>query len=317
MIDPSIFLFVCLGIVINLIITESTEENVRSSRFVRLGAMTTALSAVVTFGIGYYIQWRGFTDLFWMAIGLEFLSIFVVIFLLKSPVNSFLSIDETTSLLSPPLSNNENVEIKKSLISNCYHCFDICTIFSFKQRTRKKSISLILIIISYIFHLLSLSAMAPLLWYLLGTPFCWSSKDLGNFSAISLISTAIFSVLGMKILTYFGANDAIICAIGHICFFGYSLWIALAKYSWQLFLALSINPFSGYQSALTVSMISKWLEVNERNNIFTLITEINTIILAFGSSFFNWVYARTVTHQKNFTLLFASGLCVIPFILNL
>jgi hypothetical protein len=159
--------------------------------------------------------------------------------------------------------------------------------------------------------------MAPLLWYLLGTPFCWSSKDLGNFSAISLISTAIFSVLGMKILCYYGANDALICALGHICFFGYSLWIALAKYSWQLFLALSINPFSGYQSVLTVSMISKWLEVHERTHVFTLLIEINTIILAFGSSFANWVYARTVTHQKNFTLLFASGLCVLPFILNL
>ncbi|CAF1522517.1 unnamed protein product, partial [Rotaria sordida] len=32
-----------LGIVINLVITESTEENERSSRFVRYGAMTTAL----------------------------------------------------------------------------------------------------------------------------------------------------------------------------------------------------------------------------------------------------------------------------------
>ncbi len=306
-----------LGIVINLIIIESTEEHERSTRFVRLGALTTALSAVVTLGIGYYIQWRGFTDLFWMAIVLELLSIIVVIFLLK-PTNSFSSIDETTSLLSPPvLTNSENVEIRDSTVSTCYHCFDICTIFSFKYRSRKKSISLILIIVSYVFHLLVLSSMAPLLWYLLGSPFCWTSKDLGNFSAISLISTAVFSMLGMKVLSYLGADDAIICALSHICLLGYSLWIALAKYSWQLYAALLINPFSGYQSALTLSMISKWLEVHERNNAFTLVTEINTIILAFGSSFFNWVYARTVTHQKNFTLLFASGLCIVPFILNM
>jgi hypothetical protein len=302
--------------VINLIITGNTDESERSPRFVHLGALTTALAAIVTFGIGYYIQWRGFTDLLWMAIGSEVLSIFAVIFLLK-PTHSLSAIDETTSLLSPPLSNNENVKIKKPIMSDCCRCFDICTIFSFKHRSKKRSISLILIIISYIFHLLALSSMAPLLWYLLGTPFCWTSKDLGNFSAISLISTAIFSVLGMKVMSYFGANDAIICAFGHICMLGYALWIALAKYSWQLFLALLINPFSGYQSALTVSMISKWLEVHERNNIFTLITEINTIILAFGTSFFNWVYARTVTYQTNFTLLFASGLCIIPFILNL
>jgi hypothetical protein len=167
------------------------------------------------------------------------------------------------------------------------------------------------------FHLLAVSSMAPLLWYLLGAPFCWSSKELGNYSAISLISIAIFSVVGMKILSYYETNDAIICALGHICFFGYSLWIALAKYSWQLFLALLINPFSGYQSILTVPMISKWVKVNERNNVFTLVTEINTIILAFGSSMANWIYARTVTHQKNFTLLFTSGLCIVALILNL
>jgi len=156
-----------------------------------------------------------------------------------------------------------------------------------------------------------------LLWYLLGAPFCWSSKDLGNFSAISLITTAIFSVLGMKLLTYCGANDALICVLGHICLLGYSLWIALAKYSWQLYLALLIHPFSGYQSALTISMISKWLEVHERSNAFTLVTEINTIILSFGSSFFNWIFARTVTYQKNAALLFASGLCIVPLILNM
>ena len=270
----------------------------------------------MTLAIGYYIQWRGFTDLFWIAIGLEFLSILAVLFLLKSS-NPSPVIDETTSLLSTASSNSPNVEIKKPFISSCSHCFDICAIFSFKHRSRKKSISLLLILISYVFYLLAISSTAPMLWYLLGAPFCWSSKELGNFSAISLITTAIFSVLGMKVLSYWGTNDAIICAIGHICLLGYSLWIALAKHSWQLFLALTINPFSVYQSVLTVSMISKWLEVHERSNVFTLVTEINTIILAFGSSLFNWVYAQTVTRQKNFTLLFASGLCVVPIILNL
>ncbi|CAF1440219.1 unnamed protein product [Rotaria sordida] len=167
------------------------------------------------------------------------------------------------------------------------------------------------------FHLLALSSLSTMLWYLLGAPFCWTSKDLGQFSAVSLIATAIFNVLGMKILNYIGANDAIICILSHICFGIYSLWISLAQYGWQLYLALLINPFTSYQSVLTIPMISKWLEVHERNNVFTLVTEINTIIVAFGGSLFNWIYARTVTYQKNFTLLLASGICIIPCILNI
>ena len=298
---------------INLIITESTDEHGRSTKFVRLGAITTALSAIATFGIGYYIQWRGFTDLLWMSIAVEVLSMLAVIFFLQTtPAQT--SVDETSSLLSTPTAD---VEIRKSPAFQCARCFDICTALSFKDRSRKKSVSLILTLIAYVFHLLALSSLAPLLWYLLGTPFCWTSKDLGNFAAISLISTAILSVLGMRLLTRCGANDALICAFGHLCFIGYALWMALAKYGWQLYLALLINPFSGFQSTLTVPMISKWLEVHERTHIFTLVTEINTIILAFGSSLFNWVYARTVTRQKNFTVLFASGVSIVPLILNL
>ncbi|CAF3101257.1 unnamed protein product [Rotaria socialis] len=317
-----------LGIVINLVITESTEESERSSRFVCINAVTTALASIATFGIGYYIQWRGYTDLLWAAIALEILSIFVVILFLK-PTNYPQSNDENTALLLPSSSslssssssssssNNAHVIVKTYVLSRFYHCFGICEVFNFRHHSKNKSISIILIIVSYIFYLLALSSMSTLVWYLLGTPFCWTSKNLGQYSAVSLITTAIFSALGMKLLTYIGANDAIICSLSHICFFVYAFWISLAQYSWQLYLALLINPFSGYQGILTTPMIVKWLEVHERSDVFTLLTEINTIILAFGSSLFNWIYAQTVVHQKNFTLLFASGLCIIPIILNL
>ncbi|CAF4400459.1 unnamed protein product, partial [Adineta steineri] len=182
-----------LGIVMNLIITENTEENERSSRFVRLGALATSLSAISLFIIGYYIHWRGFTDLFWMAIGFEVLSILVVIFYSKPSrlPTTTTTIDETTSLLSSN-NNNDNVDITIPTRSICNSCFDMCTIFKFTHNSRKKTINLILIIICYIFHLLATTSLSPLIWYLLGAPFCWTSEDLGNFSAISLISTTIF-----------------------------------------------------------------------------------------------------------------------------
>ena len=44
----------------------------------------TGLSAIGTFAIGYYIAWRGFTDLYWIAFILQFISIFIVIFFFKS-----------------------------------------------------------------------------------------------------------------------------------------------------------------------------------------------------------------------------------------
>jgi hypothetical protein len=64
-------------------------------------------------------------------------------------------------------------------------------------------------------------------------------------------------------------------------------------------------------------MISKLLELNEREIGFTLIAEIKIVITSFGSSFFNWIYERTVISQKNFSMLLASGLSLVPLVLNM
>ena len=308
-----------VGIIIHLMITETTDEHERSGRFVRLNAITTTLSALATFLIGYYIQWRGFIELFWMAIGLEVLTILTVI-VFGSPTPAAPSrvvesiVDETTSLLTTSV---PSVEVKRSSRRCFSECFDICRLFNCRRNSTKKSMSLILILTAYAFHLLALSSTSILLWLLLNTPFCWTSKDLGNYSAISLIISAILSVVVMKGLTRCGLNDVLICALGHLCFSGYAVWIALAKHTWQLYLALLINPFTTYPSALTLPMISKLLEVHERDNVFTLVTEINTIISAFGSSICNWIYAHTVTFDKSFTLYLGSGISVIPLVLSL
>jgi hypothetical protein len=121
----------------------------------------------------------------------------------------------------------------------------------------------------------------------------------------------------MQALTTSGASDAIICLISHLFFFTSTLWLAFARHNWELYAGLLVSAFSGYQGSLTTSMMSKCLEPHERTSAFIFVTEINTIITAFGTTFFNWVYARTVVNYRNFTLLLGAGLCVVPAILNL
>ncbi|CAF4485730.1 unnamed protein product [Rotaria sp. Silwood2] len=298
-----------LGLTLNLIITENTLENERSSRFVRLGAMQTALAAIATFIIGYYILWRGFIDLYWLSISLQIVSIIIVISLFKRVDTN---LDERTHLLS-----SINGQFKETSSNNCNNLLKICIAFKSNQRSKKKTISLYLTLFSNIFYALAVISLSPFLWFLLNKPFCWTSKDIGNYSALAAISSAILSLLGMQLLTYIGASDAIICAISHMFFCLISLWNAFARHGWQLYAGLLISGFSGYQGSLTLSMMSKWLEFYERNNAFTFVTEINTIISTFGSSFFNWLYARTVVNHRNLILLIAAGLSIIPFILNI
>lgn len=304
-----------------LIITDSTNESNRSSRFVLFEALTTAVYALVTFAIGYYIQWRGFTDLYWISLGLQIFSVVIVIFFFKTPPST---INERTSLLSSSSTtenNDDSTQVEDATPSpptgRCRDCLHIFHIFSFKDQSRRRSLSLLLILFAYIFYLLAYSTYASFLWYLLDDPFCWSSKNVGNYTALASIASAIFSLLGMKLFTRLKMNDTMICILSHLCFAASTCWIAFAKHSWQLYAGLLISPYTDYQNSLTLPMMARWLTPSERNHAFTLVAEVNTIIMSFGDSVFNWVYARTVNHTRNFTLLLGVGFSIISFLLNM
>lgn len=303
-----------LALTFTLIITENTLESERSSRFVRVSALQTALSALATFAIGFYIAWRGFNDLYWCALVLQILSIISVFIFLKNVDNT---IDERTPLLSSPPSASPNDEFRELEPTACSHFLKVFTVLYPSQRSKKKTISLHLTLGAYLFYILAIACLSPLLLYLLNAPFCWTSEDIGKFSALSAISSAVLSLAGMQLLTYFKASDTTICAISHVFFGAASLWVAFAKYDWQLYVSLIINPFSSFQGSLTTSMMSKWLHPNEQNYAFTLITETSTIITTFGNAFFSWLYSRTVVHHRNLLLFISAGISIIPFILNM
>ena len=263
------------------------------------------VSAATTFSIGYYIAWRGFTDLYWLALVLQIISIGVVmIFIRDRPRTS--TIDERSSLLPAAPASHPVRDL-----------YRLCSIFDCRNRSYRTSLSLLLTLFAYMFYLLAYSTYASFLWFLLDTPFCWSSEQVGNYNALWSIICAVFSLLGMKVLTSLGASDVLICTFSHLCFAVFSFWTSLAKHSWQLYVGLTMTPFNDYQNALTLPMISKWLQVHERNNAFTLVTEINTIITTCGNAFFNWIYAKTISRYRNLNLLLAVGFSLISFVLNL
>lgn len=261
------------------------------------------VSAIGTFAIGYYIAWYGFNDLYWTALILQLLSIFIVIFFFKSDAYQYQTL---------AISDDEPVLSKRSAMN-----LDIFSVMTSTNRSSKKFYSLLLTLLAYASYSFIYTAFIVLLLYLLNAPFCWTSKQIGNFSATALITFGIFSYFGMKILTKLGACDTVICIISHFFFLVASLWTAFAEHNWQIYATLILGAFGGYQNLLTLSMISKWLEPSERTNAFTLVTEINTIMKVLGYCFFNWVYARTVINYKNFTFLLAAGLTLIPLSLNM
>jgi hypothetical protein len=296
-----------------LIIIDSTSEEDLSSRLVRIGAAQTLLSAVATFTVGYYIAWRGFTDLFWSAIAFNVATIVVVLFFYKSENSNSSETNERTPLLT---STNE-VAIREPSVNICSNFFDIFTVFAPSRRSKKITASIYLTLFALLFCTLASSSFAPFLWLMLDVPFCWTSKEIGNYSAISAITSAVLSVLGLKALQAAGAGDAIVCMISHFFFCISSLWVAFARRSWELYASLLVSAFAGYQSTLTTAMLTKWLEPSDRPNAFAFMTISGTLVDSIGTAGFNWIYARTVVHYRNLTLLIGVGIGIIPFMLNL
>lgn len=239
----------------------------------------------------------------------------------------------------PPIISSSNIRDLKN--SKYEQLIQICTVFSPKHtyRSRKRSISLIITLIAFIFHCLaSLAFAVPFLWFQLNSPFCWSgkflrinlntkspssssssfvlAKEIGYYNTVSSITWCIGSLIGMKFVNYTGYSDVVICCISHLFFIASALWVSQAYFSWQLYLGLLIAPFTSYQGTLTYSIISKWLEPHEINHAYTFVTEINTILNVFGNSFFNYLYSITVSYSRNLTLLLSAALAIIPFLLN-
>jgi hypothetical protein len=154
--------------ILNLIITDSTEESERTSKFLRIGAICTAVGALASLLIGFWIEYRGFLDLYWSALLLQLLTIVIVHRYMKA--QSFAS---TGSRNSPP--NQKNAD------SKCNKLIEVCTVFSPRHtyRSRKRSLSLIITLTAFMFHCLaSLSFGVPFLWFQLNYPFCWSGTVL-------------------------------------------------------------------------------------------------------------------------------------------
>ncbi|CAF1612233.1 unnamed protein product [Rotaria magnacalcarata] len=294
--------------ILNLIITDSTKESERTSKFLHTGAVCTAVGAITSFLVGFWIEYRGFLDLYLAALFIQLMTILAVHVYMRP------------QSLTPVLSINSNYHNHNNKRTTKYdQLIRICMVFSPRHtnRSRKRSMCLIITLVAFMFHCLaSLSFGVPFLWFQLNYPFCWSATDIGYYNTISSIIWTVGSIVGMKFFTYAHFGDATICCLSHIFFIVSALWVAQASYSWQLYLGLFIAPFTSYQGSLTYSIISKWLEPNEINNAYTFVTEINTILNVFGNSFFNYLYSITVSYSRNFTLILAAVLGVIPLVLN-
>lgn len=154
--------------ILNLIITDSTEESERTSKFLYIGTMCTAVGAIASLLIGFWIEYRGFLDLYWTALLIQILTIVIVYHYMKPqsliPVYPTNSRDNTHMI-------NKNTKF--------HQLMQVFMVFSPRHtyRSRKRSLCLIITLLAFTFHCLaSLAFGVPFLWFQLNYPFCWTGN---------------------------------------------------------------------------------------------------------------------------------------------
>jgi hypothetical protein len=118
--------------------------------------------------VGFWIEYRGFLDLYWTALFVQLLTIIIIHHYMKP------------QLLIPVISKTSHDHIHNvNMNSKWNQLVQICTVFlpQHRHRSRKRSLSLIITLIAFIFHCLaSLAFSVPFLWFQLNYPFCMSGK---------------------------------------------------------------------------------------------------------------------------------------------
>jgi hypothetical protein len=118
--------------------------------------------------VGFWIEYRGFLDLYWTALFVQLLTIIIVYHYMKPQ-----SLIPVISPNSHDYINNINTNSKWNQLVQIFTVF----LPRHTHRSRKRSLSLIITLIAFIFHCLaSLAYGVPFLWFQLNYPFCWSGK---------------------------------------------------------------------------------------------------------------------------------------------
>ncbi|CAF3000153.1 unnamed protein product [Rotaria sp. Silwood2] len=97
--------------ILNLIITDSTEKSERTSKFLYIGAICTAVGAIASLLVGFWIEYRGFLDLYWTALFIQLLTIIIVYHYMKPQL-----LLPVVSINSHDYSHNTNSSITKMCI---------------------------------------------------------------------------------------------------------------------------------------------------------------------------------------------------------
>ncbi|XP_069905170.1 lysosomal proton-coupled steroid conjugate and bile acid symporter SLC46A3 isoform X1 [Oryctolagus cuniculus] len=183
----------------------------------------------------------------------------------------------------------------------------------FKNASRKRRITLYLLICTVITYFFLVVGMSPIfILYELNSPLCWNEVFIGYGSALGSASF-LSSFLGIWLFSYC-MEDIHIAFIGILTTMSGMALTAFARTTLMMFLVRVPFLFTIVPLSVLRAMLSKVVHSTEQGTLFACIAFLETLAGVAAGSTFNGIYSATVDWFPGFTFLLSAGLLLIPLI---
>ncbi|CAL1533854.1 unnamed protein product [Lymnaea stagnalis] len=260
-----------------------------------IGCATTIMSAGANVAVGYLIDYVDFFYACLLLVAMMLISFLVLIFTLQ----------ETLPVHLRPKGMGRNPLSHVRRIVSFY-------IFDGTVRRRMTFCLCLLLFVFGVANDLNVGSMDTL--YQLHRPFCWSSKEIGNYNAIRSAGTAFLGVLLLKFLQCCMSDEK----IGMIGILSQGVGFTFEAYiqvSWHFyFVPILLTPTSPF-SAIVRTMMSVLAGPDQQGAVFSSIAVVETICNLVSTTAFNKIYAVTVSYMPGAVYLVMASCSYLTFLL--
>lgn len=165
----------------------------------------------------------------------------------------------------------------------------------------------ILLISIFIFNSLGfLGTQAVLILYQMGSPFCWSPKQVAYYGAIFTATQCFIGLPSVKLLQRI-IKDVFIVIIGVTSSFAGQLLTAFAHNDLMLYLVPAVSVFGPLPNSLIRSMMSQMTSSDKQGALFSSISAVEIICNLLSNTTSNAVYTITVSVYRGFVFFLLAG----------
>lgn len=273
----------------------NTTKHDRTFWIYVIGCAATIMSAGANVAVGYLIGYVGYFYACLLLVSMMLASFLILIFTLQ----------ETLPVCLRPKEMGRNPFL---------HIRRIVSFYIFDGTIRKRA-TFCLCLLLFVFGVandLNIGSMDTL--YQLHRPFCWNSKEIGNYNAIRTAGTSFFGVLLLKFLQCCMSDEK----IGMMGILSQGVGLTFEAYiqvSWHFyFVPILLTPTSPF-SAIVRTMMSMLAGPDQQGAVFSSIAVVETLCNLVSTTAFNKIYAATVSYMPGAVYLVMASCSYLTFLL--